>query len=264
MHGKDLVIAPALEQLGLRVIACPGLDTDSFGTFTRDIARSGNQHAALLAKAKAGLALAGQADFAVASEGAFGPHPQMPIVPTGLELVGIVERTSSRSIIGMHQTIDIHFARVNARTTEDVAEFVRKTGRADHSWVVMATRDGPIIAKGLSDPDMLLETAVGLIAQNGSVWLETDMRAHRNPTRMRAIAAAAADLVRRLRARCPRCDYPDWVGYHQPGRPCAWCATPTDETWYERFDCENCGHGARRKIEEWRAADPGRCPSCNP
>jgi hypothetical protein len=37
----------------------------------------------------------------------------------------------------------------------------------------------------------------------GSAFIEADMRAHRNPTRMAAIERAAQDFVRRYLSRCP-------------------------------------------------------------
>ena len=44
----------------------------------------------------------------------------------------------------------------------------------------------------------------------GRVWLETDMRAHCNPTRMRSIRRLGLSLVRRLRTPCPACGSPGW------------------------------------------------------
>ena len=40
-------------------------------------------------------------------------------------------------------------------------------------------------------------------AENGRALLETDMRAHLNPTRMEMIAQAAQDLAHKLGSRCP-------------------------------------------------------------
>ena len=44
MHGKERVIAPLLEErLGVRCVVPAGFDTDRYGTFTRDVARAGDQ-----------------------------------------------------------------------------------------------------------------------------------------------------------------------------------------------------------------------------
>ena len=98
----------------------------------------------------------------------------------------------------------------------------------------------------------------------GSVWLEADMRAHLNPTRMEAVAAAAADLIRRLQARCPACAYPDWTAVVREGRSCAWCGGPTVEAWMEEYLCMACGHRAEQYIDPDRKGEPGHCNYCNP
>ncbi len=62
-HKKEKVIAPILErELGVRVIVPDNFDTDQFGTFTREIARAGNQLEAARRKATAAMDLLG-ADF---------------------------------------------------------------------------------------------------------------------------------------------------------------------------------------------------------
>jgi hypothetical protein len=264
MHGKTAVIAPVLAPLGLTCVTCQGLDTDRFGTFTRDIARSGSQTDALLAKARAALDLDPTADFALASEGAFGPHPLLPLIPSGLELVALVERHSGCAVIGRDHAVDAHFAQGEAQSADQVAQFVSRSTRAGHGWVVMAGRDGPVLARDIADADALHERAMAQIARSGSVWLETDMRAHRNPTRMAAIGRATRDLVRRLTARCPHCNWPDWIGQTEPGRRCAWCDMPTHEPLGETRKCRQCGRCETVIDDPDRRAEPANCPQCNP
>lgn len=97
MHGKEPVIAEALAPLALAYAAPPaGFDTDRFGTFTRDVARAGGQLDAARAKANAALAANPQARVAIASEGAFGPHPELPLLPGGHELVLLLDRATAR------------------------------------------------------------------------------------------------------------------------------------------------------------------------
>ncbi|MFN6941558.1 MAG: hypothetical protein ACK4OG_06120, partial [Parvibaculum sp.] len=101
MHGKERVMAPILAgMLGLEVSVAAGIDTDRFGTFTREIARAGGQQDALRAKARAALELDPNADFAVASKGSFGPDPVIPFMGIGRELVMIVERHSGAEVVG--------------------------------------------------------------------------------------------------------------------------------------------------------------------
>ena len=102
MHGKQRVIEPVLARLGLRFLPPPPIDTDCYGTYTREIGRSGSQREALLAKAQAGLDMCLDADFAIASEGAFGPHPQMPFLPSGFEMLALLDRLSGKVVVGSH------------------------------------------------------------------------------------------------------------------------------------------------------------------
>ena len=93
MHGKEAAFAPVLaDRLGLDLIVPGGIDTDALGTFTGEIARQGSIGETARAKAVLGLSIAG-GDLALASEGAYGPHPQIPLIPLGW-------RPSPGSILG--------------------------------------------------------------------------------------------------------------------------------------------------------------------
>ena len=264
MHGKEGAIEPALAELGLRFLSLPAIDTDRYGTFTREVARSGSQREAVFAKAQAGLDLSPGADFAVASEGAFGPHPDIPFVPSGFEMVALLQRRTGAAVIGRHLTTATNFMQAEARGWPEVDGFAERIGFPAHGMVVMASKHGPVLAKGITDEDALRSVCTPRLNGPGSVWLETDMRAHLNPTRMEAIGVATADLVRRLQARCPACAYPDWTPQVRGGRPCAWCNGPTGEAWKEVYLCEACGHGAERFIDPERKGEPGHCSYCNP
>ncbi len=88
MHGKERAIGPVLAQgLGLRVALAMGLNTDRFGTFSREIERTGSQLDAARAKIAAGFEYAPYARVGFASEGSFGPHPYIPFLDLGRELV---------------------------------------------------------------------------------------------------------------------------------------------------------------------------------
>jgi len=263
-HGKEKLIEPALAGLGLRFLPKPLVDTDQYGTFTRKIGRAASQRNAVLAKAQAGLDLVPDADFALASEGAFGPHPHIPFVPSGLEMIALLERKSGKAVIGRHLTIATNFMHTVARSWVDVEAFAGRIGLAGQAMLVMESRHGPVLATEPIDEDVLKTVCESGIETSGSVWLEVDMRADMNPARMDAIAAAAADLVRRLEARCPRCHHPDWTARLRSGRPCACCSGPTIEAFVEEYFCEHCGHFDERPIDPERKGEPAQCTYCNP
>ena len=86
-HGKEKVIAPVLEPaLGCQVVRVEGFDTDSLGTFIRDMARVGSQLDAARRKAQVGMELSG-CPVGLASEGSFGPDPFTGMFSWNIELL---------------------------------------------------------------------------------------------------------------------------------------------------------------------------------
>lgn len=99
----------------------------------------------------------------------------------------------------------------------------------------------------------------------GGAFIETDMRAHRNPTRMKANERATQDLVRRFNARCPSCGSPGFdITERLRGVACAWCGEPTLMIKTEVLSCQSCGHRLERPATVEAVADPGQCERCNP
>jgi len=102
-------------------------------------------------------------------------------------------------------------------------------------------------------------------AASGRVFVESDLRAHANPTRMQLIGAAATDLAIRLRSRCPECRAPGFGREKRlDGLPCRECGTPTTETLGERWRCVRCSHHEDRRVNHGKTGDPAHCPFCNP
>ncbi len=205
MHGKEDLIAAGLAESGLRFLSPPEIDTDRFGTFSGEIPRAGSQLNALLTKAREGLDAVPHADFALASEGAFGPHPAYGFVPGGREMVVLLCRASGLHVIGEDLTLETNFASCDARTAAEARAFAEGIGFPEHGLLLAPPGGtGPII-KDIEGLDALGATAAPLLAEHGAMHLRTDMRAHRNPTRRRSIARAVADLAHRLGQRCPDC-----------------------------------------------------------
>lgn len=269
MHGKERAIAPPLrDRLGVDVVVPPGFDSDRFGTFTRDVPRVGNQLEAARLKALAAMETAGL-DLGVASEGSFGPHPVMPFVPADLELVVLVDRANGLEIVGRHLTTDAVFGHAWVAGAEEAVDFAKTVGFPDHTLVVRRDPDDPRgLVKGIADEGSLRATVERLLAAStdGRVFLESDLRAHRNPTRMAAIAEAARALAATARRGCPACGAPGFeVVDRRPGLPCAWCRLPTDLTLALVYGCQRCDHRAEAGRPDGREqAKPAECPNCNP
>jgi predicted Zn-ribbon and HTH transcriptional regulator len=265
-HGKEAVIAPALAPLGLTVQVTDAVDTDAFGTFTGTVPRVGTMRDAALAKCRAGLAAMPQAEFAVASEGAFGPHPLAPFATADLELVLLCSRDGTLEVSAEHVAVDVPAVARVAQTLDDALAIAEAAGFPDHALVV---RDGAEVASRAAPRAMAvrdraaLERAVAdALATAGAAVVANDLRAHANPSRMRAIGTAAQALADMLRQRCPQCSRPGIVTDPVPGLPCAICATATSAIGADERRCLGCGWHERQRRDG--QADPARCPRCNP
>ena len=124
------------------------------------------------------------------------------------------------------------------------------------------------IHKGIQSTEALLAAirCAAAEAPTGEVQLETDMRAHCNPTRMASIRQLSFRLVRRIATPCPSCQAPGWGLIDVlPGLPCGWCGQPTALIRAEIHGCVRCDHRQERpRRDGLRQADPGQCPFCNP
>lgn len=124
------------------------------------------------------------------------------------------------------------------------------------------------VFKGL-DSYLLLEQAFyecqGL-APDGKIWVETDMRAHYNPSRMSVIAELASNLADRLTKYCRICHTPGWGKIrHEKGLRCSWCKSPTELIKFEIFGCVKCNHEeSKNRFDGLEQAEPSHCQYCNP
>lgn len=271
MHGKEQAIAPVLQDsLGLRIVLPNGLDTDRFGTFTREIPRTGTQVEAARSKALAGLEIVQGASIAIASEGSFVSHPQLPLVPLAREIVLLVDRNTGLELVGTDESVVTSYAHVLARDRSAALGFAGRAGFPAHGVVVMAARDDApapqeLLVKDIADEAALLVAVDRAIALTGAAFVEADMRAHRNPTRMAAIARAAENLVERFASRCPACGMPGFgVVELLRGLPCRDCGSETLRTSGSRLCCGGCGHEVVRLLEPGTFAEPYACSQCNP
>ncbi|MDP1898977.1 MAG: hypothetical protein Q8K96_00800 [Rubrivivax sp.] len=266
-HGKERVIAPVLEAaLGCRVEQVGGFDTDTLGSFSRDIPRAGTQIEAARRKARIGMERSGL-PLALASEGAFGPDPMAGLFPWNVELLLFIDAERGIAVTGMAQQAT-RFAHLLTDDWEQAAQFAHQAGFPEHRLMVRSQgQDDPRIEKGLAAWTALeaaFHRARGL-AENGRVFLENDVRAHAHPTRMEVIRLAAKDLAAKLDSACPACGAPGfWVVERLRGLPCADCGAPTQEVRADIYGCLKCAHRETRARVGVEHADPGRCDYCNP
>ncbi len=258
MHCKEEAIAPILEsEIGLKVQVPTNFDTDRFGTFTREIARSGDQLEAARKKALSAIEHTGLS-LAIASEGSFAPHPAFLMLPCNRELVVLIDTLNDLEVIGEAISTETNFNHRSVSNFDEAYQFAIGAGFPEHKLVVI---DREKILKGIGDFDQLREAV-----SSGIVHLETDMRAMNNPTRMKAIAQATRDLAEKLKQCCPNCSTPGFtVSGVKRGLPCSWCGSPTDSIVAEIYQCRKCGFEQDKLYPDGKqTAEPMYCPYCNP
>ncbi|KAF0652795.1 hypothetical protein L107_11605 [Cyanobium sp. Copco_Reservoir_LC18] len=274
-HGKERVLArPFHRALGLTVVVARGFDTDRLGTFSGERPRPADAPETCRRKAEAGMAHTGL-DLGLASEGSVGPHPALPWLAVNTEWLTFVDRRTGLVITEALMAPRTNFDQRVVAPSEGIDAWLAQVGFPSHGLIARpmgfdstAAAASGLLFKGIGDP-AALATALHRCAaasREGLVLLETDMRAHRNPTRLRVIRTLAFRLVRRIASRCPACGSPGWgLVESLPGLPCAWCGGPTARTRVEILGCAVCDHRQERPRPDRRpTADPGDCPRCNP
>lgn len=265
-HGKESVIAETLlEGLGLEVIHVDSYDTDLFGTFTRDFQRHGNQYEAALAKALKGMEIAGT-KLGLSSEGVFTADPFSGLFPWNNELVLFVDQSSDFEIGGFSSS---HAQSYSALISIDdnLENHLKNAQFPSHYLVIRA--DGPestFLEKGINTEEALNEALKYFFSKSetGKVFIENDLRAFANPTRMTNIKNATLNLVERLRSCCPGCGCPGfWVTNHIPGLICESCGLKTRETLAKLLECKKCNYKEELRSKD-KFADPSKCDFCNP
>jgi len=256
-HGKlDAVREPLLDAC----VDCflVDLDTDRFGTFVGTVPRRGTQRETAIAKAQASAALGG-CDIGIASEGVFGPDPVIGLVAAGVELVVLIDERRRHPVEGRDATNATNFASAIVHNAAQAQAFAARVGVPSHG--LLATVNGaPIV---VTDPDT---EPADLLDRHGHIRLETDMRAHRNPTRMAALRRAAIDLASNLQERCGACGRLGAANLvFVPGLRCSECSAPTARVASIHAQCSWCDAPMllppRHGLD---SADPGECPRCNP
>jgi hypothetical protein len=270
MHGKEAALAPPLrQQLGLDLVV-PAIDTDRFGTFTGETPRIGTMRDTAIGKARAAMAASGL-PVGLASEGSFGPHPSLLVVPAAIELLAFVDDERDLVVAESLVSVETNFSHALADRTESALAFLGRCGFPDHAVIVRASqpRDGAgILFKGIRDPAEVLQAleVCKAASLDGKAQLETDMRAHLNPTRMRVLQQLAAQLSSRMSVACPACNSPGFgLVDRRRGLPCGDCGEATPLPLAEVHGCASCSYVEVRLDPTAPAfADPKWCPACNP
>ena len=269
-HGKERSVArPFRSAMGVTVKVAMDINTDTLGTFTGEIARVGTPREVAISKARLGLSSTGET-LGLANEGSFGPHPQIPWLAVDHELLAFVDLELGIDVIESVFTDKTNFGHCRAGHVDELEQFVQRSLFPSHALIVRPNDriKAGFLFKGIVDNHALASAVVlcSSASGDGLAHVETDMRAHMNPTRRRVIRRAAIKLVRRLCAPCPACGAPGWgqTGT-EIGLPCRTCGEPTELISREVFGCASCHYSAAQpRSDGQQVADEAQCPLCNP
>jgi len=268
LHGKAGALRPALAGIGLEPVAVT-VDTDALGTFSGEIERHAGPRETAIAKARLGMAASGLA-LGLATEASFGPDPLLGFLPVHHELLAFVDGTHGQVLVLEQTGHDTNWQSKALRTADEAEPLLLASGFPEHAVLVRPNlfEPGMPVAKGLRDRAAVAAAIArsAALSADGLARLDTDMRAHMNPTRLRRIAALGQALAQRLATPCPACGVPGFgrTG-SRPGLPCADCGEPTGLVQAEVHGCGACGHHVLQpRGDGLVAADPAACPHCNP
>ncbi|MTJ15119.1 hypothetical protein FJR11_21595 [Anabaena sp. UHCC 0187] len=271
MHNKEKVISPLLkEHLGINLIVPQDLNTDIFGTFTREIKRPDTQIITARLKAKKALKMYDE-KIALASEGSFAPHPLIPYIYANREIIIFLDQENDLEIIGEIFSTETNFNHQTISSLEEAEEFGTKVGFPKHGLVIsldnIFTGKTEFI-KGITSQETLINSVeIAIKNTNGNKFnIETDMRAMYNPTRMKNIALTTQDLINKINSLCPQCNTPGFmINQKIPGLPCKLCHQPTSLIKAVIFQCQKCGFTQQQLFpNNQEFADPSLCEYCNP
>lgn len=272
MHKKEEALTSSAKKiLGAHIRSTrDAIDTDMLGTFSGEKERIKSQKETALEKCKLGMEKEGCL-LGIASEGSFGPYLGLPFIYSSYETLVFVDEKLDLVIYENAIYKMTNFLAIECDKSTDLSEFLKKSLFPSHGLVVKPIEplleNAPII-KGIQNIQNLNNAIQQCSCQSesGKIIVETDMRAHMNPTRMANIRKLGIKLFRRLSKSCPHCNTPGWgkTGIKR-GRLCLACHSPTDLVSSYVYSCVKCHFQVEKPLSSVVGlAPPSCCNFCNP
>jgi len=265
-HQKEKVIAPILEkELGVKCFVTPEFDTDTLGTFCGEVERKNDPITTARTKCLLAMEIA-KCDMAVASEGSFGAHPTIFFAHADDEFLLFIDKKNDLEIIVRELSTDTNFNGTEIVSEQELRDFANKVQFPSHGLILRKGKnDYSKIKKGIVDWNVLID-CYNELTTDGFAYVETDMRAMYNPTRMKVIQKATQKLAEKINSCCPQCTAPGFgITDAKSGLPCEWCGFPTRSTLSYIYTCHKCGFVKEDKFPNNKMKeDPMHCNMCNP
>lgn len=266
MHYKEQVIAPVLESaIGVKCYTPAEFNTDMLGTFSGEIAREMGPVETVRKKCLMAMELSGY-DLGIASEGSFGPHPGIPFLQADDEWLIFIDQKNNIEILVRELSFETNFQGREVGTSIELEEFLDRAKFPQHAVMIRSLENSNEWIKGIQSREDLANAMNKLNRIDSRFWIETDMRAMHNPTRMALIKKAAQKLVNAILSTCPSCSMPGFiVTSDKTGLPCELCGSPTQSVISHIYSCKYCQHMLEIRFPSGKQKeDPMYCHRCNP
>ncbi len=266
-HQKEKVIAPILEnELGVECLVAEGVDTDLLGTFSGEVDRKDDPITTLRKKCSLAM-LKYDLDLAIASEGSFGIHPAVFFASADDELLLLIDKKNNLEVLARELSTETNFDGRSIVNEFELKSFADQVKFPSHALIIRKSKDDfSEISKGITDWITLSQLFQSLMSKYGQAYVETDMRAMFNPTRMEVIKNAVEKLVANINSLCPQCKTPGFVITQSlNGLPCSICDLPTRATLSHIYTCQKCSYTHEKMYPNNKySEDPMYCDFCNP
>jgi hypothetical protein len=268
-HGKSSAAREHFLRLLNTQVEEMVIDSDSLGTFSGEVPRRGSMIDALKDKVK--LARASSSDrFILVSEGSFGTAGGFGVLAQGIEMLLLDDAVTGAQVVEQYISWDTNYLTQELSTLSDLKAFLSRISFGSHALVLYpcGTAPGVKTFKGIVDESRAEDAfaACILASPSGRVMAMSDMRAHYNPTRMRAISSCCELLAKRLATMCPSCGSGGFgITGTIIGLPCQFCGHPTARALREKHSCAVCHTSTEQpRSDGILFADPSECEVCNP
>ncbi|MEO0066871.1 MAG: hypothetical protein RI983_2197 [Bacteroidota bacterium] len=266
MHGKEQVIAPVLESsIGVICHVPAVFNTDLLGTFSGEIERVLDPVETVRKKCLMAMDFLG-CDLGIASEGSFGPHPGIPFLHANDEWLIFIDQKHGIEILVRELSLETNFQGREVSAGDELEGFLASVKFPQHSVMIRTLKQPNHWIKGIGSRESLEMAIQDLQIGDSRFWIETDMRAMHNPTRMGVIEKAAQKLVTAILSTCPSCSMPGFVvSSDTRGLPCELCGLPTNAVLSHLYTCKHCSFEQELNFPLGKQKeDPMYCQRCNP
>lgn len=268
-HGKVEAARPPFHDILSAHVEAVAIDSDSLGTFSGEVERQGSMVDALRGKIQLAQKIT-DAPLILTSEGSFSSADGFGVLFHGIEMLMLWDRRTGVEILEQYISYETNYATATLRSLSELHEFLKRISFNSHA-LVLSPEGMPLqgnVCKGITDrtqAESVFSRQIAL-SPSQSVMAMSDMRAHLNPTRMKAIGACCELLAKRLTSTCPSCGSGGFgLVATVPSLPCSGCGTPTQRARAEVHCCPFCGNKVERSRSDGKThALPSECDWCNP